>query len=108
MPGGYLVQLGTTIVCPHGGMVQLATSNTRVMAMAAVITTPLPPLPIPNCSLASAGTPCTLLNVVLPTTRVMVNGSPAYSFAPEPNTMTAGPSPGPGQAAGVQTRVWGM
>ena len=108
MPGGYLIQLGTVITCPHGGLIALATTDSRVMAMAAIITAPLPAQPISGCSLTSAGTPCTLLNVLTPTTRVMVNGSPLYACAPEPNTMTAGPSPGPGQAAGFQTRVWGM
>jgi hypothetical protein len=108
MPGGYLVQTGTLIVCPHGGMVQLMTSNTRAVAMATLVTAPLPVQVIQPCSLAASGAQCTALNVLVPTTRVMANGSPLFAFTPEPTTISAGPSPGPGQAAGVQTRVWGM
>lgn len=108
MPGGYLVQTGTLIVCPHGGLVQLTSSNTRVLAMATLITAPLPLQVIQPCSLAASGGQCTALNVLVPTTRVLANGSPLFAYTPEPTTMSAGPSPGPGQAGSFQTRVWGM
>lgn len=103
MPG-FLVQQGTVVTCPHGGSVTLIGNPKVVAVTGGVVTASIPPLVIAGCSLMPK--PCTLLSVLVPSTRVkLLGGLPLYTFSPVPTTVSDGTTPGPGQAIGVQIKV---
>jgi len=78
MPG-YLVQMGATIICAHGGQATPVPTNTRVLVggqpvllMSDVVTVAgcaFPPPPVANG-------PCVTANFLTGSTRVMVNNVP--------------------------------
>lgn len=72
-----MLQLGCTIQCPHGGMVNPVTANSRVRAGGAFVLLVSDTFPVAGCPFTLPGpkpSPCVLVQWQLPAQRVTVNG----------------------------------
>ena len=81
---GFLLNVGATLMCPHGATVNAVTSNARVMTDGQPVTVLPDTFPIsPGCPFqvpVGAGTkpqPCVQARWVVPATRVFVSQQPA-------------------------------
>jgi hypothetical protein len=76
MPG-YILHLGATVVCAHGGQGQPTAPNPRVKVMGQPVVTQPTPYAIAGCSNppTNAG-PCLVANWLTAATRVKVMGQP--------------------------------
>src|SRR5262245_21712196 len=115
MPG-LLMHAGATIQCPHGVPAQLIPTQPRVLVSGmpvALMTDQIVATGCPFTVPPGKPQPCVLAKWLMPSTRVLVNGSPAMVL-PSP-----GPGPGLFQSAdqipagppivsAVQTRVIAM
>ena len=79
MPG-YLLHVGATVICAHGGQAQPTSPNPRVKVMGQPVVTQAGPYAIAGCANppppANAG-PCATAQWVMAATRVKVMGQPA-------------------------------
>ena len=101
--------LGTTMTCPHGGMVQAAA---------------IPPLPVvtsmgqtvlttahtfivngATCAMASSPGPCTQILWTVGSTKILIGGKPALISTA--SGQSVGPAPGPGLIMPTPGKVWG-
>lgn len=107
MPG-YLLQLGATIICAHGGQAQPTAPNVRVKVMGQPITTQSAPHAIAGCSNpvppANVG-PCIIAQWVSASTRVKVMGQPVLL---QDSKSVSIPTGTPLNILVTQTRVKGM
>jgi hypothetical protein len=82
MPGREALTTASVLQCPHGGTVQVITSNTKALAGAPIATAQ--DMPISGCpfqipAVVPIPSPCILARWVKPDLRVQVNGSPSLS-----------------------------
>jgi len=76
MPG-FLLHMGATVLCQHGGQAQPALSNTRVKVGGQPIVTQAGAYTVAGCPFPSAsGGPCVTAQWILGATRVMAGGLP--------------------------------
>ena len=78
MPG-YLLHVGATVLCAHGGQAQPTVPNLRVKVMGQPVTTQTSPYAITGCAnpVPPANTgPCVIAQWVSAATRVKVMGQP--------------------------------
>jgi hypothetical protein len=78
MPG-FLVQVGATVLCSHGGQAQPTVPNPRVLVGGAPTVLTTSPYVIAGCALpppTAANGPCVTAQWVSGTTRVTSNGQP--------------------------------
>lgn len=76
MPG-FLVHLGATITCFHGGQAQPSAPFPRVMVSAQAVVTQTSPYVIAGCGLAGSGSPpCATAQYVVAALRVQAGGAP--------------------------------
>ena len=80
MMANFLVHVGCTIICPHGGQVSIISTNTRVLVSGQPVGTQsdtfmiagcpfaLPPVPTPH--------PCVMKKWLVPSLRIKVNNQP--------------------------------
>ena len=108
--GGYLLDAGTTITCPHGGQATMVPSSTHVTLGGQ------PPLlvddqsTIKGCSLNVSGAPSPCLSVEwqMPATRVTIESSAVLLSTSVGLCVNAGGAPqGSAQVSGYQTKVQG-
>jgi hypothetical protein len=76
MPG-FLVHLGATVLCAHGGSAQPTAPSPRVRVSGQPVTTAGPPYTVAGCALPpNAGGPCLTANWVVAAVRVRAGGQP--------------------------------
>jgi Domain of unknown function (DUF4280) len=110
MPGP-LIQLGATIMCPHGGQVSDVPTNSRVLASGAPVATVADTFPVAGCAFTLPGpqpSPCLTVQWITPAVRVLVNGTPALlqtsaGLCNSPQQLPQGPP----VVAATQVRVIG-
>ena len=72
-----ILQLGCTIQCPHGGMVNPVSTNTRVKAGGAAVLLVSDTFPVAGCPFTLPGpkpSPCLTVEWQMPAQRVKVGG----------------------------------
>lgn len=75
----FLLDKNATILCTHGGSVQIQTTNTRVKAGGGYVTTLNDVFTVTGCPFTVPSPkpqPCVRIQWIVPATRVRVNGSP--------------------------------
>jgi hypothetical protein len=78
MPG-FLVQVGATVICSHGGQAQPTVPNPRVLLGGQPSLTMAAPFVVAGCALPpppAANGPCVTATWITGTTRVLSNGQP--------------------------------
>lgn len=80
--GGNLLTTSSTIMCPHGGQVNLITTNSRVMAEGSPVLLETDIHMVSGCPFTLPGpkpSPCIRVEWSLGTTRMSINGTPALT-----------------------------
>jgi len=107
MPGFLIAVNSTTVICGHGGKVQLIPATpprVRIGGQPAVAST-LPNV-VQGCPLASSGAPpCVTTQSIVPALRVKIGGQPALLFDSKMISPQTGTPP---QAIVPQPRVKGI
>jgi hypothetical protein len=77
MPG-FLLHVGATVMCAHGGQAQPTSPNPKVLVSGQPIVTMPAPFAVAGCvfNLSGAPSPCVTANWVTAATRVTSNGMP--------------------------------
>lgn len=101
-----LLQLGATILCPHGGQAMPAAASARVQLSGQGALTIAHLLAIGGCPNASPA-PCASLQWLVPAARVRIDGSPAILASSVGVCIGTGPQ-GPPQILARQMRVRGQ
>jgi len=75
----FLLDKNATVLCTHGGSVQIQTTNTRVKAGGAYVTTMNDIFMVSGCPFTlppPKPQPCLKIQWLVPATRVRINGTP--------------------------------
>jgi len=77
MPG-FILHVGASMICPHGGQVSVISSNTRVTVNGQQIVTATDNFMIAGCifNISGAPHPCIITKWIVSSTRVFINGQP--------------------------------
>ena len=107
MPG-YLLHVGATVICAHGGQAQPSSPNPRVKVMGQPVVTQVFPYMVAGCSNppppANIG-PCVMAQWVSAATRVRVMGQPVLL---QDSKAVCTPTGAPLNVLVTQMRVKGM
>ncbi|UCC62536.1 MAG: hypothetical protein JSV36_17515 [Anaerolineae bacterium] len=107
MPG-YLLHVGATVICAHGGQAQPSSPNPRVKVMGQPVVTQVFPYMVAGCSNppppANIG-PCVMAQWVSAATRVKVMGQPVLL---QDSKAVCTPTGAPLNVLVTQMRVKGM
>jgi hypothetical protein len=81
MPG-FLLHVGATVLCAHGGQAQPTAPNPRVTVNGTPTVTTTAPHAVAGCPMVTAGTstPCVTAQWMMGATRVTSNGQPLLLF----------------------------
>jgi len=105
MPG-FLVHVGATVLCAHGGQAQPTVPNPRVLVSGQPTVLLTAPYVVAGCSFPPAsGGPCVTAQWVVGTTRVLSNGQP---LAVQSSQAICAPTGTPLVIVVTQPRVTGM
>ena len=106
MPG-FLLHLGATVQCVHGGQAQPTVTNPRVMVSGQPIVTQPAPYMVAGCpfNISGAPVPCVTAQWVSGATRVFSNGMPVLLLDSQAICV---PNGTPLMILVTQTRVTGM
>jgi uncharacterized Zn-binding protein involved in type VI secretion len=106
MPG-YLLHLGATVLCAHGGQAQPTVTNPRVTVSGQPITMQPAPYVIAGCpfNVASSPVPCVTGQWTTAATRITSNGMPVLLLDSQ---ATCIPNGTPLVISSTQVRVTGM
>lgn len=106
MPG-YLLHVGATVLCAHGGQAQPTVTNPRVTVSGQPITMQPAPYVIAGCpfNVSGAPVPCVTGQWITAATRVTSNGMPVLLLDSQ---ATCVPNGTPLIIAATQVRVSGM
>lgn len=76
---GFLVHVGATVICPHGGTVNMITTNSRVLVGGMPAVTATDQFLVAGCAftVGSKPQPCVVVRWLAPSTRILINGQPA-------------------------------
>jgi uncharacterized Zn-binding protein involved in type VI secretion len=102
-----VVEVGATIMCPHGGSASIVPGNSRVMLdgkPAALLTDPCMIAGCPFALPSGSPAPCLTVQWMTSATRVTVNGTPVLLSNSQGLCMGGGP-PAPPTIAATQVRV---
>ena len=108
---GNTVTVDSTLQCPHGGQVQIITTNTRAKAGGGYIATMADTFVVSGCSFQIPAavpipSPCVTVQWLVPDMRVTVNGSVTISQSSVGLCLSAAQLPqGPVIVANSQTNV---
>ena len=106
----YLLHMGATVMCPHGGQAQPGSSAARVKLSGQPAVTVAHMMTVAGCpfSTAAGPQPCTQVQWTTPATRVTIEGSPALLSSS--SGIAIGPSgpQGSPQVVAQQARVRGQ
>ncbi|MCU1425692.1 MAG: hypothetical protein JWM51_1983 [Microbacteriaceae bacterium] len=107
MPGPVL-QVGATVLCPHGGQVSAVTSNSRVLLGGSPAVTVGDTYPVAGCVFNVSGKPqpCVTAKWMVVATRVMVGGQPVVIQGGSGLCYSAEQAPqGPASVVSTQPKV---
>jgi hypothetical protein len=108
---GFVVQVGASIICPHGGQVSAITSNAQVLVGGQPVVTVEDEYLIAGCPFVvpvGVPQPCIEAQWVVPASRVLVNGQPVILFDSVGLCLNPEQAPqGPPTVILTQTRVTG-
>src|SRR5439155_22120392 len=107
MPG-FLLHLGATVMCSHGGQAQPTAVSPRVMVSGQPVVTLAAPYVVAGCALPPptvANGPCVTAQFVMGATRVLVDGVPVLLMDSQAICVPTGT---PLIIAATQPRVSGM
>ena len=107
MPG-FLLHLGATVLCAHGGQAQPTTVNPRVLVNGQPIVTLPTPYVVSGCALPpppAANGPCVTAQFMTAATRITSNGQPVLLLDSQ---AICAPTGTPLLIVMTQTRVSGM
>jgi hypothetical protein len=106
-----MVQVGASIICPHGGQVSATTSNTQVTLGGQPAVTVEDEYLVAGCTFTippGVPQPCVEVQWVVPATRVFVNGQPVILFDSTGLCLNPEQAPqGPPTVISTQTSVTG-
>ncbi|WP_374636563.1 hypothetical protein [Paracoccus sp. (in: a-proteobacteria)] len=106
----YLLHMGATVMCPHGGQAQPSSSAARVKLSGQPAVTVAHMMTVAGCPFTSGSNPmpCTQVQWTTPATRVIIEGSPALLSSS--SGIVIGPSgpQGSPQVVAQQARVRGQ
>ena len=105
MPG-FLLHLGATVMCAHGGQATPAAPNPRVLVSGQPIVTLASPYVVAGCPFPpNSGGPCVTAQYVTAATRITSNGQPVLLIDSQ---AVCAPTGVPLGTVFTQTRVTGM
>ncbi|HTQ15210.1 MAG TPA: hypothetical protein VMH86_15165 [Rhizomicrobium sp.] len=107
MPG-FLVQIGATVICSHGGQAQATVPNPRVTLMGQPSVCQTSPYVVAGCAFPpppNGNGPCVSVQWTTGTTRVMSNGQPLLV---QSSTGLCAPTGTPAMVTVTQTRASAM
>ncbi len=107
MPG-FLLHLGATVLCSHGGQAQPTVVNPRVLVSGQPTVTLASPYVVAGCPLpppSAANGPCVTAQFVTAATRLTSNGQPLLLLDSQ---AICAPTGTPLMIVATQTRVTGM
>lgn len=105
MPG-FILHLGATVICAHGGQATPVAPNPRVLVSGQPITTIASPYAVAGCPFPpAAGGPCVTAQYVTAATRITSNGQPVLLLDSQ---AVCTPTGTPLVAVVTQPRVTGM
>lgn len=111
MPG-FLVQVGATATCPHGGQVSIISADAQVLLDGQPAATVDDQFPIAGCPFTLPGpvpSPCVEVGWLVVSSRVTVNGQPVVLADSSGSCVNAEQAPqGPVVVVSTQTSVTGM
>jgi uncharacterized Zn-binding protein involved in type VI secretion len=110
MPG-FLVHVGATAICPHGGQVSVIPGNPRVLVNGMPVATLSDLYLVAGCafSVGPKPQPCVKVLWLAPATRVLAGGQPVILQASAGISQSAEQIPqGPPTVISTQTRVSGI
>jgi len=108
---GFLMHLGATAICPHGGQVMVIPTNTRVLVSKQPVATMADLFTIAGCAfmVGTKPQPCIKIQWLVPALRVRVNGQQVILQSSSGLCQSAEQIPqGPPTVLITQTRVKGM
>jgi len=103
MPG-YLLHLGATVLCSHGGQAQPASASPRVTVTGQAIALQPIPYTVTGCGLAPNSPPCVTAQWTTAATRILSSGQAPVLFDSQ---AICSPTGQPLQILQTQTRVTG-
>jgi hypothetical protein len=110
MPG-FLMHVGASSICPHGGQVSAITTNTRVLVSGQPVVTAEDEFLVAGCPFTvpvAEPQPCVEVQWVVPATRVFVNQEPVILFDSVGLCLNPEQAPqGPPTVISTQTRATG-
>lgn len=106
MPG-FLLHLGATVLCAHGGQAQPTSPNPRVLVSGQPVTTQAAPYTVAGCpfNVSGAPSPCITAQWVTAATRVLAGGLPVLLLDSQ---AICAPNGTPLMITTTQTRVSGI
>ena len=106
MPG-FLLHLGATVLCAHGGQAQPTSPNPRVLVSGQPVTTQAAPYTVAGCpfNVSGAPSPCITGQWVTAATRVLAGGLPVLLLDSQ---AICAPNGTPLMITTTQTRVSGI
>jgi hypothetical protein len=108
--GAQILDLGCTIMCPHGGQATVIPGNTQVQVGGNLALLVSDTMIISGCPFNVSGSPmpCLTIQWLAPATRVTVNGTPVLLQSSVGLCLNAAQAPqGTAIVNGVQTKVSG-
>jgi hypothetical protein len=109
---GHSLNINSTLLCPHGGTVQIISSNTRTKADGAFVATVSDTFIISGCPFQSpvpTPSPCVTVRWLVPDSRVKVNGNLTLSRSSVGLCLSAAQIPqGPVMVVNTQPKVQSM
>ncbi|MBZ4400706.1 hypothetical protein VZQ01_05725 [Myxococcus faecalis] len=105
--GAFVVHVGATVMCPHGGQVQTMPGNPRVKVGGQFVATMADQYLVTGCTFPpQSGGPCVQVKWMVPSVRVRVGGQ--FVILQNSVGMSLGAAPlGPPQVVMTQVRVRG-
>jgi hypothetical protein len=108
---GFLMHVGASATCPHGGQVSVNATNARVKVGGQPVAIVADACPVAGCAFTVPGPkpqPCVKVQWTGPATRVLVGGQPVILQASTGLCLSAEQMPqGPPNVVQTQTRVKG-
>jgi hypothetical protein len=112
MAKDFLLHVGATLKCPHGGQVLAIASNTRVRVEGQPVVTKTDTFTVTGCMYAMPNgilNPCVVVNWLVPATRVLVSGKPVLLSNSTGVCQSSDQTPqGPPNVVHSQVRVKGL
>lgn len=111
---GQSLNVNSTLQCPHGGMVQIISSNTSVKGGGGFLVTTADTFTVTGCPFQIPAappipSPCVRVQWIISDTRVKVNGSPTLSQSDVGLCLSAAQAPqGPVVVVNTQVNVKSM